>query len=115
MNKKNTYTYDEAFEASLEYFGGDDLAAGAFVGKYALSDDTSYYEKTPADMHRRIAKEFARIEAKYPNPISEEQIYRYLDRYKYIVPQGSPMSGIGNPFKIMSLGNCFVIRSPYDS
>lgn len=116
MDKKNTYTYDEALEASVEYFGGDDLAAGAFVGKYALCDDDGvYYEKTPADMHRRIAKEFARIESKYANPISEEEIYRYLDRYKYIVPQGSPMSGIGNPFKIMSLGNCFVISSPYDS
>lgn len=109
-------TYDEALKESLEYFNGDDLAAQVFLKKYALqTPDGVYVEKTPDDMHRRLAKEFARIEAKYENPLSEDKIYGYLKDFKYIVPQGSPMAGVGNPYQIMSLSNCFVIESPYDS
>lgn len=111
-----TYTYDEVLEASLEYFNKDELAAKVFVDKYALKDlDGNFYEKTPADMHRRLAKEFARIEAKYPNALSEEVIFNYLDRFKWIVPQGSPMSAIGNNFQIQTLGNCYVLEPPLDS
>lgn len=107
----NTYTYSQVFEASIEYFQGDEFAAKVFVDKYALQDPNgTYLELTPADMHRRLSKEFARIEQKYPNPIDEEVIFQLLDRYKYIVPQGSPMSAIGNPFQIQSLSNCFVIQ-----
>lgn len=109
-------TYDEALAASLEYFDGDDLAAQVFLKKYALqTPEGVYMEKTPEDMHRRLSKEFARIEAKYENPMSEEEIYCYLKDFKYIVPQGSPMAGVGNPYQVMSLSNCFVIQSPYDS
>jgi len=116
MNEKNRFTYDEVYEASLDYFRGDELAAGVFVGKYALKDlNGKYYEKTPNDMHRRLAKEFARIEKKYPNSMDENEIYSLFKDFKYIVPQGSPMSGIGNPFQIQSISNCFVIESPYDS
>lgn len=107
---------EQALKLSLAYFDGDKLAAGVFLDKYALtSPDGDILEPTPGEMHRRLAKEFARIEAKYPNPVSEEIIYKALDGFKYIVPQGSPMSGIGNPFQIVSLSNCFVIESPYDS
>ncbi len=114
MNEK--YSYDEVLEKSLEYFDGDKLAAGVFVGKYALKDlDGHYYEKSPDDMHRRLAREFARVEKKYENPMSEEEIYSLFKDFKYIVPQGSPMSGIGNPFQIQSISNCFVIESPHDS
>ena len=110
------FTYDEVFNASLEYFGGDDLAAKVFVDKYALVNNSGeYLELTPSDMHHRLAKEFARIEKKYPNPLSEEEIFSLLDHYKYIVPQGSPMFGIGNDHFVQSLGNCFVVESPYDS
>jgi ribonucleoside-diphosphate reductase alpha chain len=109
-------TFNEAIEASREYFGGDDLAANVFVTKYALTDKAgNIYEKTPDDMHCRMAKEFARIEAKYPNPMPENEIYKLFKDFKYIVPQGSPMSGIGNPYQIQSISNCFVIESPYDS
>lgn len=105
-----------ALELSLAYFNGDKLAAGVFLDKYALTaPDGDILEPTPAEMHRRLAKEFARIEAKYPNPVSEDIIYEHLDGFKYIIPQGSPMSGIGNPFQVVSLSNCFVIESPYDS
>ena len=98
------YTYDEVFNSSLEYFGNDELAAGVFVGKYALKDlDGNYFEKNPDDMHRRLAKQFARIERKYPNPLGEEDIYNLFKDFKYIVPQGSPMSGIGNNFQIQSI------------
>ena len=115
-NNKVTYTFEEAINASKEYFAGDDLAANVFVSKYALQDnDGNYLEKTPRDMHIRLAKEFVRIENKYPNPMSEEEIFDLLDNFKYIVPQGSPMSGVGNNFKIQSVSNCFVIESPYDS
>ena len=109
-NLTTTYTQDEAFEASLIYFKGDDLAARVWVNKYALKDsDGNIYERTPDDMHRRIASEIARIEAKYPNPLKEEEVFDLIKNFKYIVPQGSPMAGIGNPFQIASLSNCFVI------
>ncbi|RXG27543.1 adenosylcobalamin-dependent ribonucleoside-diphosphate reductase [Leeuwenhoekiella marinoflava] len=105
-----TYSQDEAFEASLKYFKGDDLAARVWVNKYALKDsEGNIYEKTPDDMHRRITKELARIEARYPNPMSEEEVFDLIKNFKYIVPQGSPMAGIGNPFQVGSLSNCFVI------
>lgn len=110
------YTYEEVLNASLEYFNMDDLAAKVFVDKYALQNKNGeYLELTPKDMHKRLSKEFARIEAKYPNPMGEEEIFNLLDRYKFIVPQGSPMFGIGNDHYIQSLGNCFVVQSPYDS
>src|SRR5690554_2981874 len=111
-----TYTQDEAFNASVEYFKGDDLAARVWVNKYALKDsDGNIYEKTPNDMHRRIAKEVARIEQRYPNPLSEQEIFDAIKDFKYIVPQGSPMAGIGNPHQIASLSNCFVIGNDGDS
>ena len=111
-----TYTQDEAFEASLNYFKGDDLAARVWVNKYALKDsEGNIYERTPDDMHRRIAREIARIEAKYPNPMDEKEIFDLIKTFKYIVPQGSPMAGIGNPFQIASLSNCFVIGTDGDS
>lgn len=114
--KRKTYTYDDVFAATLEYFGGDELAANTWATKYALKDpDGQFVERTPEDMHRRLAQEFARIEKNYQNPMSEQEIFDLLDRFRYIVPQGSPMSGIGNPFKIQSISNCFVIESPADS
>lgn len=104
------YKYDEVYEASLEYFKGDELAARVWSSKYALKDsDGNIYELTPDDMHHRIAGELARIEQKYPNPMSEEEIYGLLKDFKYIVPQGSPMAGIGNNYQVGSLSNCFVI------
>lgn len=134
-----TYTRAEAYEASLSYFGGDELAASVFVDKYALRDEKGQVlEKTPTDMHLRLTREFARIEAKYPNPLSEKEIFclladtDHLDVTKKstmtlaqlaaesrgigaVVPQGSPMSAMGNPYKLQSLSNCFVIDSPQDS
>jgi len=108
--KKNNYTFDEAYKASLEYFFGDELAAKVFVTKYALKDAFgNIYEKTPADMHYRLASEIARIENKYPNPVSEKELFDLFDRFQYIIPQGSPMTGIGNDFQIASLSNCFVV------
>ena len=105
-----TYTFDEAFKASLDYFTGDELAAKVWVNKYALKDAFgNIYEKSPADMHRRLAKEIARIERKYLNPLSEDELFDLFDHFRYIVPQGSPMTGIGNNFQIASLSNCFVI------
>lgn len=110
------HTYDETFQASKEYFKGDELAAKVFVDKYALQDSKgNFLEKTPSDMHHRLAKEFARIESKYPNPMSESEIFDLLDGFKYVVPQGSPMFGIGNPYQVVSLSNCYVLESPYDS
>ncbi|MFW5687499.1 MAG: adenosylcobalamin-dependent ribonucleoside-diphosphate reductase [Bacteroidota bacterium] len=104
------YTYNQAVEKTTAYFNGDSLAAGVWVNKYALKDsEGNIYELTPDDMHRRIAKEIARIEKRYPNPMSEEKVFSLLKKFKYIVPQGSPMAGIGNPFQIGSLSNCFVI------
>ncbi len=105
------YTYSQVLEASVEYFSGDEFAAKVFVDKYALQNTSgTYLELTPAEMHRRLAKEFARIEKKYPNPLEEEVIFSLLDHYKYIVPQGSPMSAIGNPYQLQSLSNCFVVQ-----
>ncbi|MGA8855066.1 MAG: adenosylcobalamin-dependent ribonucleoside-diphosphate reductase [Christiangramia sp.] len=105
-----TYTQDQAYEASLKYFKGDDLAARVWVNKYALKDsEGNIYELTPDDMHRRIAKEIARVEKKYPNPMSEDEVFDLIKNFKYIVPQGSPMAGIGNPYQVGSLSNCFVI------
>ena len=105
-----TYTYEEAYQASLNYFGGDELAARVWVNKYAMKDSFgNIYEKSPEDMHWRIAKEIARIEKKYKNPMTVEEIFHLLDHFKYIVPAGSPMTGIGNNFQIASLSNCFVI------
>lgn len=116
MTNKNKYTFQEAFDASLEYFGGDELAAKTWVRKYALKDaDDVYFELTPDDMHHRIAKEFARVEANYMNPMTEDEIYEMLKGFKYIVPQGSPMAGIGNTHQILSLSNCFVTGELYDS
>jgi ribonucleoside-diphosphate reductase alpha chain len=113
---QKTYTFDEVFAASLEYFGGDELAANVWATKYALkTPEGDFLEKTPVDMHRRLAREFARVERNYPNPMGEDEIFDLLDRFKYIVPQGSPMSGIGNPYKFQSISNCFVIESPADS
>lgn len=107
---ERTYTSDEAFQASLEYFKGDDLAARVWVNKYALKDSFgAIFEATPDDMHRRIASEIARIEQRYPNPLSEAEIFDLIKDFKYIIPQGSPMTGIGNPYQIASLSNCFVI------
>lgn len=104
------YTFDEAYKASVEYFGGEELAAKVWVSKYALKDsDGNIYELTPEDMHHRLAHEIARIESNYPNPMSEEEVFNLLDRFKYVVPQGSPMAGIGNDFQTGSLSNCFVI------
>ncbi|SFO37191.1 ribonucleoside-diphosphate reductase alpha chain [Paenimyroides ummariense] len=116
LEMKKTYTNEEAVKASTEYFKGDVLAATVFVNKYALKDsEGNIYEKTPDDMHRRIASEIARVEAKYANPMSEEQLFDLIKNFTYIIPQGSPMTGIGNPFQIASLSNCFVIGNNGDS
>lgn len=108
--------YKQAIEESLTYFEGNKIAAKVFVDKYALRDAQGrFLESSPRAMHKRLAREFARIESKYPNPLSEDQLFGYLDQFRYIIPQGSPMAGIGNPFQVMSISNCFVIQSPYDS
>ncbi len=110
--------YNEAVAASKEYFGGDDLAATVWVSKYALKDSFgNIYETTPAQMHERIARELERIENKYPNPLSKRQIFELLDHFRYVIPQGGPMTGIGNDFQVASLSNCFVIghKNPADS
>jgi ribonucleoside-diphosphate reductase alpha chain len=117
-NSKPVYSFEEALKGSLEYFKGDELAAKVWVNKYALKDSFgNLFEKSPDMMHHRIASEIARIEARYPNPMSEEEVYNLLKDFKYIVPQGSPMTGIGNHFQIASLSNCFVIGNdgPADS
>lgn len=104
-----TNSYGEAIQGALEYFNGDDLSAKVFVDKYALRDHTGgFVETSPEQMHRRLAKEFARIESKYPNPMSEEEVFDLLDGFKYVVPQGSPMSAVGNKYKLQSASNCFV-------
>ena len=109
MDRK-TYTFDEAFKASLDYFTGDELAAKVWVNKYALKDAFgNIYEESPNDMHHRLASEIARVEKKYPNPLSEQELFDLFDHFGYIVPQGSPMTGIGNDYQIASLSNCFVI------
>ena len=105
-----TYTFDDAYQASLDYFTGDELAAKVWVNKYALKDAFgNIYEQTPTDMHRRLAGEVARVEAKYPNPLSEQELFELFDHFRFIIPQGSPMTGIGNDFQIASLSNCFVV------
>ena len=108
--EKQIYSYDEAYEESLRYFQGDELAARVWVNKYAVKDSFgNIYEKSPEDMHWRIANEVARIESKYPNALTAKELYDLLDHFKYIVPQGSPMTGIGNDYQVASLSNCFVI------
>lgn len=114
---KKTYTYEEAFKASLEYFGGNEFAASTFLNKYALKNENNeLLEKTPDDMHWRIAKEFARIEKKkFKKPFSEEEIYSFIEGFRKIIPQGSPMYAIGNYQQFTSASNCYVVESPYDS
>ena len=108
--EEKTFTYQQAYEASLKYFDGDELAARVWATKYALKDSFGHlYELTPDDMHRRIAREIARIENKYPNPMSEDRLFELMSHFRYIVPQGSPMAGIGNNFQVGSLSNCFVV------
>ncbi len=115
-NQRKIYTYDEAIKASTEYFKGDTLAATVFINKYALKDsEGNIYESTPDEMHQRIASEIARVESKYANPMSEEELFDLIKNFTYIIPQGSPMTGIGNPFQIASLSNCFVIGNNGDS
>lgn len=111
-----SYTYEEALEAASKYFDGDELAAGVWLNKYALKDSYgNIYERTPEDMHHRMAAEISRVEKKYPNPMSEEEVFEVLNRFKYIVPQGGPMTGIGNEFQVASLSNCFVIGNEGNS
>jgi ribonucleoside-diphosphate reductase alpha chain len=108
--ENKTYNYQQAYEASLKYFDGDELAARVWATKYALKDSYgNLFELTPDDMHRRIAREIARIENKYPNPMTEDRLFELMSHFRYIVPQGSPMAGIGNNFQVGSLSNCFVI------
>jgi len=109
-----TYSKDEVFRATLYYFDGDELAANVFFKYCFQNKDGEYLELTPDDLHRRLAREFARIEGKYKNPLSEDEIYGYFKGFKSIVPQGSPMAGIGNDYQNVSLSNCFVIAPPSD-
>ena len=110
MENSKTYTYDEAYDASLQYFAGDELAARVWVNKYAMKDSFgNIYEKSPEDMHWRIAREIARIENKYENPMPAQEIFNLLDHFRYVIPAGSPMTGIGNTHQVASLSNCFVI------
>ena len=110
------YNHEDVLEAATAYFNGDALAANVWMNKYALKDSAgNLYERTPEDMHRRLAREISRIEQKYPNPLSEKEIFEVLDRFTYIIPAGSPMAGIGNEFQVSSLSNCFVIGNDGDS
>ena len=110
------FNFDEASKDSIEYFNGDSLAANVFITKYALTDKGgNLHESNPDDMHKRMAQEFSRIESKYPNPMSEDEIYELFKNFRYVIPQGSPMSGIGNSHQVQSISNCFVINPPYDS
>ncbi len=114
--KQITYSSEEAFNASVKYFKGDDLAARVWVNKYAVKDSYgNIYELTPDDLHRRMAREIARIERNYPNPLSEDELFDLFKEFRYIVPQGGPMTGIGNNFQIASLSNCFVVGNGADS
>jgi len=116
ITPKKTHTRQEALDAALSYFNNDDLAASVWLNKYALKDsEGNIYESTPNEMHTRIAKEIARVEQKYPNPLTESEIFEAIKDFKYIVPQGSPMAGIGNPFQVASLSNCFVIGNDGNS
>ncbi|MEA1885829.1 MAG: adenosylcobalamin-dependent ribonucleoside-diphosphate reductase [Bacteroidota bacterium] len=115
-DNRKTYSHNEVISASIDYFNGDDLAARVWANKYALKDSFGkLYEKTPDDMHRRLAKEIHRIERKYPEPVSEDEIYSVLEKFRYIIPQGGPMTGIGNDYQIASLSNCFVIGNDGES
>ena len=110
MENQKTYSYDEAFQTSLKYFDGDELAARVWVSKYAMKDSFgNIFEVSPTDMHHRIAKEIARIESKYANPMNKQEVFSLLDHFRYIIPAGSPMTGIGNDHQVASLSNCFVI------
>ncbi len=116
MENQQTYSYDEAYKAASNYFNGDELAARVWVSKYAMKDSYgNIYEQSPEDMHRRIAKEIVRIEQKYPNPLTEEEVFTLLDHFRYVIPAGSPMTGIGNDYQVASLSNCFVIGLDGDS
>lgn len=116
QKKKSVYDYNEVLSAAVQYFKGDELGATVWLSKYALKDSAgNIYEKTPDDMHRRIASELARVEERYPNPVSEQEIFDLIKDFKYIIPQGSPMTGIGNNFQIASLSNCFVIGNGKNS
>ncbi|MFR9611836.1 MAG: adenosylcobalamin-dependent ribonucleoside-diphosphate reductase [Rikenellaceae bacterium] len=118
ISKLEPVKYNDAIDASKEYFGGDELAATVWVSKYALKDSFGHiYEKSPLDMHNRIAAEIARIEERYPNPMSHDEVFGLLDHFRYVIPQGGPMTGVGNSFQVASLSNCFVIghRNPADS
>lgn len=110
-----SYPFEEVKKHTLEYFNGDELATDVWIRKYCLKDDTNYYELSPDDMHRRIAKELARIENKYSNSLTEDEIYDSLKNFNRIVPGGSPMSGIGNDYQVVSLSNCYVIGNDKDS
>lgn len=110
MEQSKSYAFEEAYEEALKYFAGDELAARVWVNKYSMKDSFgNIYEKSPKDMHWRIANEIARIEKKYKNPMSAREIFDLLDHFKYIIPAGSPMTGIGNNYQVASLSNCFVI------
>ncbi|MES4920348.1 adenosylcobalamin-dependent ribonucleoside-diphosphate reductase [Hoylesella timonensis] len=110
MEQAKTYSFEEAYQEALQYFSGDELAARVWVNKYAMKDSFGHiYEKSPKDMHWRIANEIARIENKYENPLSAQEVFELLDHFKYIIPAGSPMTGIGNDHQVASLSNCFVI------
>ena len=114
-----SFSYDQVYSASLKYFDGDELPAKVFTDKYALREvrgsKTIFHEKDPDAMHRRLAREFARIEAKYSNPLTEDEIYSLLKNYRYVIPQGSPMAVIGNPYQVASISNCVVLEKIYDS
>lgn len=110
MEQAKTYSFEEAYQEALQYFSGDELAARVWVNKYSMKDSFGHiYEKSPKDMHWRIANEIARIENKYKNPLSAQEVFELLDHFKYIIPAGSPMTGIGNDHQVASLSNCFVI------
>ena len=112
----NTNTYDEALKESREYFHGDELAASVWINKYAMKDSFgNLYETSPDQMHWRLANEFARIESKYPNPMSADEIHGLLKDFRYVIPQGGPMAGIGNNYQIASLSNCFVIGNRHEA
>lgn len=116
LSKRKTYTRDEVYASTLEYFKGDTLATEVWINKYCLKDsDGNLYEKTPDEMHWRLANELARIELKYPNGLTAQQIYDKIKRFDKIVPQGSPMAGIGNDFQVVSISNCFVIGNEEDA
>ncbi|MEO9569812.1 MAG: adenosylcobalamin-dependent ribonucleoside-diphosphate reductase [Polaribacter sp.] len=116
LKPRKTYSRSAALQAALNYFKGDELAASVWLNKYALKDSAdTIYESTPDEMHQRIASEIARVEQKYKNPLTKEEIFEVIKNFKYIVPQGSPMAGIGNPFQIASLSNCFVIGNNGES